>query len=125
MHISVWEPAAKAKTAEDDHTANSLTVSAVPTQAVYCTYSKASNTVATAWFIPRSPEEQLSSEKCRENSYKTELKLHPDHIIYTDGHFLFEQEENPTYRFCFGSGVYRQHKHAHLSLRLEAQGAVM
>jgi len=32
--ISAWEPTAKAKTAEDDHTANSITARTVPTQAL-------------------------------------------------------------------------------------------
>ncbi len=73
-------------------------------------YSKATNTPATAW----SPEGQPTSEEFSKIFHKTELKFRPDEIIYTDG----SRKEIPHIGPVTGSGVYREHKHAHLSLKV-------
>ncbi len=73
-------------------------------------YSKATNTTATAW----SPEEQPTSEEFSNIFHKTELKFRPDEIIYTDG----SRKEIAHIGLVTGSGVYREHKHAHLSLKV-------
>jgi hypothetical protein len=71
-------------------------------------YSTAINTPATAW----SPEEQPTSEEFSKIFHKSELKFRPNEIIYTDG----SRKEIPSIGLVTGSGVYRKHKHAHLSL---------
>ncbi|DBB13453.1 TPA: hypothetical protein ACH3X3_004896 [Trebouxia sp. C0006] len=73
-------------------------------------YSKATTTTAIAW----SPEEQPTSEEFSQVFHKTELKFRPDEIIYTDG----SRKEIPGIGLVTGSGVYREHKHAHLSLKV-------
>jgi len=73
-------------------------------------YSKATNTPATAW----SPEEQPTSEEFSEIFHKTEFKFRPNEIMYTDG----SRKETPHIGFVTGSGVYRKHKHIHLSLKV-------
>jgi len=73
-------------------------------------YSKATNTPATAW----SPEEQPTNEEFSKTFHKTELKFRPDEIIYTDG----SRKEISHIGLVTGSGVYREHKHAHLSLKV-------
>ncbi len=73
-------------------------------------YSKATNTSATAW----SPEEQPTSEEFSKIFHKTELKFRPNEIIYTDG----SRKEIPRIGLVTGSGVYREHEHAHLSLKV-------
>ena len=80
-------------------------------------YSKATNTTATAW----SPEEQPTSEEFSQVFHKTELKFRPDEIIYTDG----SRKEIPGIGLVTGSGVYREHKHAHLSLKVHPYGQGM
>jgi len=73
-------------------------------------YSKATNTPATAW----SPEEQPTSEEFSKIFHKTELKFRPDESIYTDG----SRKKIPHIGLVTGSGVFWEHKHAHLSLRV-------
>ncbi len=72
-------------------------------------YSKATNTPATTL----SPEKQPTSEEFSQVFHKTELKFRPNKIIYTDG----SKKEIPHLGLVTGSGVYREHEHAHLSLR--------
>ncbi len=73
-------------------------------------YSKATNTTTTAW----SPEEQPTSEEFNKVFHKTELKFRQDEIVYPDG----SRKEIPSMGLVTGSGVYREHKHAHLSLKM-------
>ncbi len=80
-------------------------------------YSKTAHTQATAW----SPEEQPTSEEFSKIFHKTELKFRPDGIIYTDG----SRKEVPHIGIVTGSGVYREHKHAHLSLKVHPSGQGM
>ena len=82
-------------------------------------YSKATNTTATAW----SPGEQPTSEEFSQILHKTELNFRPDEITYTDG----SRKEIPGIGLATGSGVYREHKHAHLSLKVHPyeQGMLM
>ena len=68
-------------------------------------YSMATNTTATAW----SPEEQPINQQ--EFSH---LKFCPDQIINTDG----TGKEILHIGLVTGSGVYREHKRAHLSLNV-------
>ncbi len=78
-------------------------------------YLKATNTPATAWSHEVVVhEEQPTSEEFSEILHKTELKLRPDEIIYTDG----SRKEIPHIGLVTGSGVYMEHKHAHLSLKV-------
>ena len=72
--------------------------------------SKATNSPAKAW----SPEEQATSEDFSEVSHRTELKVRPNEIMYMDG----SRKEIPHIGLVTGSGVYREHKHAHLSLKV-------
>ncbi len=65
------------------------------------------NTTATA-------EEQPTSEEFSKIFHKIELKFRPDEIIYTDG----SRKAIPHLGLVTGSGVYREHKHAHLSLKV-------
>ncbi len=65
---------------------------------------------ATTW----SPEEQPTSEDFSQVFHKIELKFRPDEIICTDG----SRKEVPGIGLVTGSGVYREHKHAHLSLKV-------
>ena len=46
--------------------------------------------------------------------HEIDLKLRPDKIIYTDG----SRQKTPHIGLVTGSGVYREHKHAHLSLKV-------
>ncbi|DBB05711.1 TPA: hypothetical protein ACH3X1_016702 [Trebouxia sp. C0004] len=73
-------------------------------------YPKATNTTTTAW----SPEEQSTSEEFSKISHKTELKFRPDEIPYKDR----TRKEIPHIDLVTGSGVYREHEHAHLSLKV-------
>ncbi len=73
-------------------------------------YSEATNTTATAWSL----REQPTSEEFSQFFHKTELKYPPDEIIYTDG----SRKEIPGTGLVTGSGVYREYKHAHLSLKV-------
>jgi len=73
-------------------------------------YPKATNTTSTAL----SPGEQPTSDEFSQIFHKTELKFRPDEIIYTDG----SRKEIPGIGLVTGSGVYREHKHAHLSLKV-------
>jgi len=75
-------------------------------------YSMATNTTATAW----SPEEQPTSKEFSQVLHKTELKFRPDEISHTDG----SRKEVPGIGLVTGSGVYREHKHAHLSLKVHS-----
>ena len=80
-------------------------------------YSKTAHGQATAW----SPEEQPTSEEFSKIFHKTELKFRPDEIIYTDG----SRKEVPHIGIVTGSGVYREHKLAHLSLKVHPYGQGM
>ena len=77
-------------------------------------YCKATNTTATAW----SPAEQPTSEEFSQVFHNTELKFRPDEIICTDG----SRKEIPGIGLVTGSGIYREHKHAHLSLKVHPYG---
>ena len=58
--------------------------------------------------------EQPTTEEFSQIFHKTELKFRPDVIIYTDE----SRKEIPGIGLATGSGVYREHKHAHLSLKV-------
>ena len=73
---SAWEPTAKAKTAENDHTADNLNGRLVPAKPLL----KDHKYPATA----SSLEEQPNSEDFSDISHKTELRFRHNEIMYTD-----------------------------------------
>ena len=68
-------------------------------------YSQATNATTTAW----SPQEQLTSEECNK---RTQILPRRDHIHGR------KQKGNLHIGLVTGSGAYREHKFAHLSLKV-------